>query len=304
VASLSGIGHSDGGWPDDTEARHVVISSRRNPLVARLRQLHEARGRREQGCLLLEGTHLLEEALRQGLRPELLLATPGWIGRHGELLALLPPTTLLRQAEPSVLEAAATTRSPDGVLAVLPTPECGLPETGARFVLALDRIQDPGNLGTLLRTALAGGVEAVWLGEGADPFQPKVLRASSGAALALPLERLEAGALPQRLGAARQRGLKVVAAVLPGPAWPDPIPYWQHDWRHPTVLVLGNEGAGLDGALRPLVTAALTIPHTPAVESLNVAVAAAPLLLERWRQAAGGAAIGAASPAEDQPAWG
>jgi len=263
------------------------ISSRRNPLVGRLRQLHEARGRREQGCLLLEGTHLLEEALRLGLRPELLLATPAWMGRHQPLLALLPASSLLRQAEPAVLEAASTTRSPDGVLAVLPTPQPRLPAGGATLVLALDRIQDPGNLGTLLRTALAGGVEAVWLCEGADPFQPKVLRASSGAALALPLERLEAGALPQRLDLARQHGLSVVAAVLPGPSWPDPIPYWQHDWRHPTVLLLGNEGAGLDGALRPWVDVALTIPHNPAVESLNVAVAAAPLLLERWRQAAG-----------------
>ncbi|MFM7268876.1 MAG: TrmH family RNA methyltransferase [Cyanobium sp.] len=305
MASLSSQSHSGAARPDDADRCDVVISSRRNPLVGRLRQLHEARGRCEQGCLLLEGTHLLEEALQLGLKPELLLATPAWIGRHQPLLALLPASSQLRQAEPAVLEAAATTRSPDGVLAVLPTPRPQLPARGATFVLALDRIQDPGNLGTLLRTALAGGVEAAWICAGADPLQPKVLRASSGAALALPLERLEAGALPQRLSAARQRGLNVVAAVLPGPSWPDPIPYWQYDWRNPTVLVLGNEGAGLDAALRPLVNAALTIPHTPAVESLNVAVAAAPLLLERWRQAAGGGAVrAAATPAGNRPSTG
>jgi len=268
-----------------------LISSRRNPLVGRLRQLHEARGRREQGCLLLEGSHLLEEALRLGQRPELLLATPAWISRHGELLALLPTTTLLRKAEPAVLEAAATTRSPDGVLAVLPTPEPRTPAVGrAGFVLALDRLQDPGNLGTLLRTALAAGVEEVWLGEGADPHQPKVLRASSGAALALPLERLAPGGLAERLASARRRGLTVAAAVLPGPAWPDPLPYWRHRWQTPTVLLLGNEGVGLDPALGVQVDVALTIPHSPAVDSLNVAVAAAPLLLERWRQGAGGGA--------------
>lgn len=273
-----------------SEGFSELISSSRNPLVGRLRRLHDARGRREQGCLLLEGTHLLEEALRLGLPLELLLATPAWIGRHADLLALLPAATLLRRAEPAVLEAAATTRSPDGVLAVLPTPEPRTPAAGASFVLALERIQDPGNLGTLLRTALAGGVEAVWLAEGADPFQPKVLRASSGAALALPLERLEAGSLAERLAEVRRRGLTVAAAVLPGPAWPDPLPYWRHRWQTPTVLLLGNEGVGLDPALGVQVDVALTIPHSPAVDSLNVAVAAAPLLLERWRQGAGGGA--------------
>jgi len=176
------------------------------------------------------------------------------------------------------------------VLAVLPTPEPRTPAAGASFVLALERIQDPGNLGTLLRTALAGGVEAVWLAEGADPFQPKVLRASSGAALALPLERLEAGSLAERLAEVRRRGLTVAAAVLPGPAWPDPLPYWRHRWQTPTVLLLGNEGVGLDPALGVQVDVVLTIPHSPAVDSLNVAVAAAPLLLERWRQGAGGGA--------------
>jgi TrmH family RNA methyltransferase len=276
-----------------------LITSRRNPLVGRLRQLQDSRQRRESGNLLLEGTHLLQEALSLGLVPELLLATPAWAQRHGTLLASLPSTTSLRLAEPSVLEAAASTRSPDGVLAVLPTPSPRPPAGEAQFLLALDRIQDPGNLGTLLRTALAGGVEEVWLAEGADPHQPKALRASSGAALALPIERLGAGALAGRLEAVRHRGVQVVAAVLPGPAWPDPRPYWCHDWRQPTLLVLGNEGAGIDPALRPHLDTLLTIPHSPAVESLNVAVAAAPLLLERWRQATGaGPDNGAAGRAE------
>jgi len=263
-----------------------LITSRRNPLVGRLRLLHDPRQRRQSESLLLEGTHLLQEALALGLIPELLLATPAWVRRHGTLLAALPAATRVRQAEPTVLEAAATTRSPDGVLAVLPTPSPRPPANGARFLLALDRIQDPGNLGTLLRTALAGGVEEVWLAEGADPHQPKCLRASSGAALALPIERLETDVLADRLEGVRRRGVLVVAAVLPGPAWPDPHPYWCHDWRQPTLLLLGNEGAGIDPALAPQIDSLVTIPHSPAVESLNVAVAAAPLLLERWRQSA------------------
>ena len=287
---------SEGGPPADP-GRHTppaaqdLIISRRNPLVARLRSLHEPRGRRQSRQILLEGTHLVEEMLRLGLEPELLAATPAWIARHPHLLAALPPTAILRPMAAEVLEVAATTRSPDGVLAVLPAPEPRLAGS-ARFVLALDRLQDPGNLGTLLRTALAAGVEEVWLGEGADPHQPKVLRSSSGAALAMPLVRLEAGELAGRLEGARRSGLQVVAAVLPSPAWPDPPPYWRHDWTQPTVLLLGNEGAGVEAALLERVDALVTIPHSPAVESLNVAVAAAPLLLERWRQGEGGGAAG------------
>jgi TrmH family RNA methyltransferase len=268
-----------------------LISSRRNPLVARLRQLHAPRGRREQGFLLLEGTHLLQETLQLGLVPELVLATPAWLERHGALWAALPAATLLRRASEEVLAAAASTDHPDGVLFTLTPPSPAPPlSRPPSLVLALDRLQDPGNLGTLLRTALAAGVEQVWLAEGADPWQPKVLRASSGAALALPLARFSRSGLADRLAAARAEGLAVVAAVLPSPACPAPPPYWQRDWRRPTVLLLGNEGAGVDPALLERVDAVVTIPHRSAVESLNVAVAAAPLLLERCRQAAGGGA--------------
>jgi TrmH family RNA methyltransferase len=256
-----------------------------------LRQLHESRGRREQGRLLLEGTHLLQETIRLGLRPELLLATPAWIESHGPLLATVPAGTRLQPASAEVLEAAATTRHPDGVLHTLPLPaEPPLPPRGAPpgFVLALDRLQDPGNLGTLLRTALAAGVEEVWLAEGADPYQPKVLRASAGAALALPLRPLRADQLMVRVRELAASGAQVVAAVVPEAAASSgkeaQHPYWRLDWTVPTLLLLGNEGAGLDPALASLASARVTIPHSAAVESLNVAVAAAPLLLERWRQ--------------------
>jgi TrmH family RNA methyltransferase len=261
--------------------------------VRQLRQLHEPRGRRELGLLLLEGTHLLQETTRLGLGPQLVLATPAWIEDHAPLLDALPAGTRLQPASAEVLEAAATTRHPDGVLhtVALPVePRAGAAPPG--FVLALDRLQDPGNLGTLLRTALAAGVEEVWLAAGADPYQPKVLRASAGAALALPLHRLEAAELAERVRELPGRGVQVVAAVVPGaganPGGLPARPYWQLDWSRPTLLLLGNEGAGLDPALAALASEAVTIPHSAAVESLNVAVAAAPLLLERLRQRHGG----------------
>jgi TrmH family RNA methyltransferase len=255
-----------------------LISSRRNPLIRQLRELHEARGRRDQGLLLLEGRHLLEEALGLGLVPERVLATPAWIASHPALWQALPAATRRQALSEEALQQAATTLQPDGVLATLvpPTSPAGRRPS---FVLALDRLQDPGNLGTLLRTALAAGVEEVWLADGADPHAPKVLRASSGAALALPLRRMTSDQLATQLESAGRAGLQVVATLVG-----EGRPYWELDWRQPTLLLLGNEGAGLDPALAALAQERVTIPHSPAVESLNVAVAAAPLLLERWRQ--------------------
>ncbi|MEB3156431.1 MAG: RNA methyltransferase [Cyanobacteriota bacterium] len=267
------------------------ITSRRNPLVQRLRALHHAAGRQEQQRLLLEGTHLLEEALRLGLEPELLLATDPWLERHPELLRTLPAASTWRSVSREALETIATTRHPDGVVAALPwtLPPPLTPVGVPAFAMVLDNIQDPGNLGTLLRTALAAGVEQIWLGGGADPWQPKVLRASSGAALALRLLRFPEADLLERVRQARAAGTRVVATVVRGGA-----PYWSHDWLGPTLLLLGNEGAGLHPELLGQADVQVTLPHSAAVESLNVAVAAAPLLLERERQRLGAGAPAAA----------
>lgn len=268
----------------------ALITSRRNPLVRSMRELWKPAAMRRRGQLFLEGTHLLQESLRLGLRPELVLATPAWIGVHAGLLSRLPDDTRLQPASEEVVAAATTTRNPDGVVHLLPL-SClpSAPQRRSSLVLALDRLQDPGNLGTVLRTALAAGVDAVWLGEGADPLQPKVMRSSSGAVLAMPMQRLEGPAFRQRLRMARSEGMQVLAAVTSvvrqdAQDEERALPYWAVDWRLPSVLLLGNEGAGVAADLLDLASRCVMIPHSPMVESLNVAVAAAPLLLERWRQ--------------------
>jgi len=262
-----------------------LLSSRRNPLVRSLRLLHEARGRRSGGRLLLEGTHLFQETLRAGIPPQEVLCTAAWRERHGHLLGRLTAATTLRLATPEVLAAAATTGHPDGVVLTIPFPPPAGPPAAGSLLLVLDRIQDPGNLGTLLRTALAAGVEQVWLAGGADPFQPKVLRASSGAALTLPLRRMAPEDLAEQLAALRRGGHRLVATAVPGGENPPAVaPYWQIDWTQPTALLLGNEAAGLAPERLAGADDLVTIPHAAAVESLNVAVAAAPLLLERLRQ--------------------
>ena len=269
-----------------------MITSRRNPLVRRLRSLAQRSGREQEGLLLLEGSHLLQEVLRsQSPQTDLeVIVTPAWLEAHPKALSAWEGSVRWHHVSDAVLQAALSTMHPDGVACLLPLEALPKPPGHTSFVLALDRVQDPGNLGTLLRTALAADVELVLLASGADPLSPKVVRSSSGALLTLaqerlgPEERQGVRALAERLQDLRRDGLQVVATLVPDASAPvEVLPYWELDWTRPTVLVLGNEGSGLHPELLACCSHGVTLPHSPRVESLNVAAAAVPLLLERRR---------------------
>ena len=270
-----------------------LITSRRNPLVRRLRSLATSSGRQQDGHILLEGTHQLQELLLLPKRPPepvKVIATPGWLNANVDLINRLTGVIDLQPMADEALRAALSTVNPGGVACLLPIDQLPDAAEDPTFVLALDRVQDPGNVGTLLRTALAADVEEVWLAAGADPLAPKVVRSAAGAVLRLPLRRFgptdEVGIdqLVEKLNAARDRGLQVVATLVPeSVAGITAIPYWQLDWCRPTVLVLGNEASGLHPSLQACCSQGVTLPHSAQVESLNVASAAVPLLLERRR---------------------
>ncbi len=267
-----------------------LITSRRNPLVKRLKRLGTREGRVQEGLLILEGTHLLQEVIAQRAQPVELIATPAWVDRHGELFGQLPDPLPIHWVSQDVLAAALSTVTPDGVACLVPLATLPKPPSSCDFLLVLDRIQDPGNLGTLLRTALAADVQSVWLGSGADPLASKVLRASAGALLQLhhrrfgPEERSAVVQLEANMKEMAAAGMQVVASLVPDTDGPlQPIPYWELDWTRPTALVLGTEGAGLHPTLQRCCTTAVTLPHSSRIESLNVAAAAVPLLLERRR---------------------
>ncbi len=260
--------------------------------MRRLRALCQRSGREQEGLLLLEGTHLIQEVLRSqspqtGLE---LIVTPAWLEAHSGVLGAWQGPVRWHHVTDEVLRAALSTVNPDGVACLLPLKALPVPPRQPGFVLALDRVQDPGNLGTLLRTALAADVELVLLASGADPLSPKVVRSSSGAVLTLaqerlgPEERQGVRDLAERLQGLRRDGLQVVATLVPDALAPVAVvPYWELDWTRPTALLLGNEGAGLDPELLACCSHGVTLPHSPRVESLNVAAAAVPLLLERRR---------------------
>tara|TARA_Y100001968_G_scaffold330301_1_gene381795 strand:- start:6824 stop:7690 length:867 start_codon:yes stop_codon:yes gene_type:complete len=268
----------------------LIISSRRNPLVKRLRSLQSKKGRDEYSMLLLEGTNLLKEALKTNFVPAEIVSTSSWLEKHSELLKTFSEQIHIHEVTESVLDFALSTQSPDGVASLFSLS--GLPSLpiDPNYILALDRLQDPGNLGSLFRTALSADINMIWLGSGVDPLSQKVIRASAGSILHLPYERLgnneDQGIklLIEKLEEVSRRGFQIVGTCIPFKENPKNIlPYWQIDWCKPTVLVLGNEGSGLHPEIQSRCTQLVTLPHNISVESLNVAAAAVPLLLERRR---------------------
>jgi RNA methyltransferase, TrmH family len=255
-----------------------VISSRQNPLVRRFREVARDPG----DSLLLDGPHLIEEALAAALRIETLAVDSG---AHEAI------TTLARRALASgarvvsvpaaVLAAMSPVRNPAGIVAIAARPAGSLDaalDGPAQMVLMIEDVQDPGNLGAIVRVAEACGATGIVVGSGsADPFGWKALRGSMGSAFRVPI----AGRLPlmPAIDAARQRGLRVLASVpRDGTQLPD------CDLRRPVAVLLGGEGPGLSDEVLARADERLTIHMRPPVESLNVATAAALIVYEAERQ--------------------
>jgi TrmH family RNA methyltransferase len=261
-----------------------VITSRQNPLVQETAALaRDPAARREAGLALLEGAHLIDEALKSGralrrlfvtteaaARPEVADRLPAWRAAAAESLALAP----------RCYERFSTLRSPVGVaatVALAPVAAAELLTPSARLV-ALAGVQDPGNAGAVLRTAEAAGASgALFCGKTADPTHPALLRASMGSALRLPCATLSVEALPGRCAGA---GVRLLAAA-PGAAAVD---FRTADYAPPVALAVGAEGRGVPEEVLAAASARLVIPMAGAVESLNAGVAAA-LLLYRAREA-------------------
>ena len=267
-----------------------MITSKRNPLVRKLRCLLKKSGREEHSSLLLEGSHLLEEALKTNFLPTEVIATPEWCYEHEDVLRIISSRSLLTLVTKNVLEASLSTVTPDGVASIFPMSGLPKPPKAPNHILALDRIQDPGNLGNLFRSALAAEYEIIWLASGADPLNQKVLRSSAGSVLHLPFERIGDSSissveiLVSKLNIAIDNNFQVVGTISPNKNTEKVVkPYWKLDWNLPTVLVLGNEGSGVHSLIEACCSDFVTLPHSSLVESLNVASAAVPLLLERQR---------------------
>jgi RNA methyltransferase, TrmH family len=255
-----------------------MITSLQNPLVKQIRKLHAAKARQEQGLLLLEGTHLLQEACAVKYPLITVCCTPQWQTNHPELWqeACLK-SQRVELVSQSVLEALATTVRPDGAIAVAGRQRS--PEIAASgLLLALDAIQDPGNLGTIIRTAAAAGAGGLWLSHNSvDYSNPKVMRSSAGQWFRLPIAVTES--MEELVANYQSQGVQVIATTPH-----TELTYWELDWQRPSLVILGNEGAGLSQNLINSSDRQVKIPLASGVESLNVAVTAALILYEAQRQ--------------------
>lgn len=256
-----------------------MLTSLQNPLVKQIRKLHSPKERHNQMLFLLEGTHLLEEACAVNYPLETVCCTQKWQLAHLELWDIV--CSVCDRSEivsDEVLASLCTTVNPDGVIATAKRlPENReLPYHG--IILALETIQDPGNLGTIIRSGAAAGAEGLWLSDDSVDFDhPKVLRASAGQWFRL--NKAVSEDLKSTVSECKKAGMQIVA-TLPTAN----LTYWQVDWCKPSLILLGNEGAGLSTDLAAIADIKVKIPLNDGVESLNVAIAAALMLYEAKRQ--------------------
>jgi TrmH family RNA methyltransferase len=261
-----------------------VSTSKEGALLTTIRDLGRRRGRERRGLTLAEGVRLVEEALAAGIALRGAAVSPALEGTpRGKALksALAGRDVRLVEVAPAELDALAGTEHPQGVVAVVQPRVwslADLPVGRGSVVLVLDAVQDPGNVGAMLRTALGLGAAGVVALKGtAELTNPKVLRGSMGAAFRLPAVSADAKAL---LAWAGDRGVELWVAAADGrPAGPLDA----RSARPPIALVLGNEGAGVGAALEAAARRRVAIPLAPGVDSLNVAVAAGILLHEVTR---------------------
>jgi TrmH family RNA methyltransferase len=242
---------------------------------ARLKELRRRARERRSGEVVVDGRRLLDDLVRWGVPLLELYVAEGFVASPGLERLLAAAGEAFAVGERALAEVAPT-RQPQGLLAVVAEPRLEPWSRRDGVALYLDRVQDPGNVGALVRSAAALGAEAVLLSPGsADPFHPAAVRASAGAVFRLPVERDRL--LAELAAAVRRNRGEVWLADTSGV----PVGGWQP--RRPVVVVVGTEGGGLGAEARTLADGAVTIPVEREVESLNVSVAAA-LLLEALRR--------------------
>jgi TrmH family RNA methyltransferase len=253
----------------------VHISSSTNPRFRLARSLLSRRGRKKQAQLLLEGLRLIEDSISAGFPPALLFFDPEATTDVQPLVGrVLEAGAQVLSLDAGLLVELTDTVTPQGVVAVTPWPQI-IPGNRGLSVL-VDNLRDPGNLGTLLRSAAAAGADQVVIPPGvADPWAPKVLRAGMGAHFRVAIRQARDQAQVRTwLGGVTHYLAEANAATL----------YTEVDWRQPCVLIVGGETEGAREAAKWPDVQRVAIPMQNQVESLNVAVAASILLFEAVRQ--------------------
>lgn len=261
-----------------------MITSSQNKTIKDIKALSRKRERTRTGFFVAEGLRFVEAAIQCGADIEVILYSSAAF-RTVEGQALI--SGLLKDGRYRVYEVddklfseLSDTQSPQGILAVVKQPAYDWSDvmTPEGLVVVLDRIQDPGNLGTIVRTADAAGASGIVLLKGSvDPYNPKVLRSTMGSVFTMPV--IESADWTEVAQLAREGGYLIAATSLE-----DSVDYDEPDYRGPTVLVIGNEANGISREILDVADVRVKIPIVGSAESLNAGVAAAVMMYEVLRQ--------------------
>jgi len=257
-----------------------MLTSLQNPLIKEVRKLQKTQKRHHQNLHLLEGTNLLEDASQVNYPLVTILSTSLWQEKNDSLWQTLQNQgERIETVSPELMKHLATTVNPDGIIATAyRNSRQAQPPENLRLGLICHRIQDPGNLGTIIRTSVATDVDFLWLSsDSVDLDNPKVMRSSVGEWF-----KIQAKVENDLISVVKKyqsQGYQIIATSLQGKKT-----HWQIDFTKPTILLLGNESQGLSPELAILATENVKIPLVNNVESLNVAIATAFLLAEYQRQ--------------------
>jgi TrmH family RNA methyltransferase len=254
-----------------------IITSKDNPLVKAITRLKQKKYRNETGMYMLDGLHLVKEALHSGQQPVYLLVDQERQEQYRTFIAehaALPWYVL----ESRIMKQISSTESPQGMVAVMPKPQYTLEEVvkPGGLLLILDQLSDPGNVGTIIRTAWGFAVDAILMTVGAvDPFNPKVVRSAMGGSLHVPVVE---GVTVQQL-----QDLKAGGYRLYGTAASGAISVYEADYRGALAIVIGSEARGLSPAVFACCDVMVAIPGRAGVDSLNAAVACGIILCQSWQ---------------------
>ena len=252
-----------------------VITSPQNEKIKLVRSLlGRAKERRAASAFVAEGVRLVEEAANRDWRFQIVLYDESLSERGMFLVERLQSTDVqIERVSSNLMKSISETETPQGILAVVEHKDLPIP-AAPNFVLIPDQIRDPGNLGTLLRTAAAAGVQAVLLPpETTDAFAPKVLRSGMGAHFRLPIHSMTWGQIREQT-----EDVQVYLADMHGKS------YWETDLRQPLALIVGGEAEGASDEAKSLAAQKVSIPMSKDVESLNAGVAGSVLMFEVVRQ--------------------
>lgn len=267
--------------PSSTPDRLRRIEGRHNTLVKQLRQAFARAERTEDGACAIEGLHVVEEAIRSGLRFRAVFFRESAQALTTRLMPQIGGQVETLLLPDKIFDGAAPSESPQGVAALVKLKEFSIDDVLERLqvgpIVVVAGLQDPGNLGTILRSAEAFGSAGVVLGEGTvSLFNSKVIRASAGSVFRLPaIVAKSAGGLESISGKFRAQGVRLIATSSH-----KGTPLDRANLTEPCAIFIGSEGAGLPRGLATQMDETVTIPQSPRVESLNAGVAGSIVLYQ------------------------